>query len=55
MVTEVLYVRVPLSLKVELERIAAEYDVSLAMVAARAVEVYLEGIGVSVERVERLP
>lgn len=41
MVTEVLYVRVPLSLKLELQRIAEEHGVSLARVTARAMELYL--------------
>jgi hypothetical protein len=39
--TEVLYVRLPLSLKIELQSIAEEYEVSLARVTARAVELYL--------------
>jgi hypothetical protein len=41
MVTEVLYVRVPVSLKTELETLATEHGVSLARVTARALEVYL--------------
>lgn len=56
MVTEILYVRVPLAYKVELERIAAEHGTSLAKVAARAVEVYLAGIGVELaDTLTRLP
>jgi hypothetical protein len=52
---EVLYVRIPISTKVELERIAAEYGVSLAAVTARAVEMYLMGLGVEVESPGPLP
>jgi hypothetical protein len=40
-VTEVLYVRLPLSLKMDLERIAEEHGVSLAFAVSRAVECYL--------------
>jgi hypothetical protein len=40
-VTETLYVRIPLSLKLELESVATEHGVSLAYAVSRAVECYL--------------
>lgn len=40
-VTEVLYVRIPVSVKVEAEAVAADHGTSLAKVVARALEVYL--------------
>lgn len=40
-VTEVVYVRIPLGLKMSLEDVAREYGVSLAFAVSRAVECYL--------------
>lgn len=41
METEVLYVRVPLSIKAELDTVAREHGVSLSRVTSRALAVYL--------------
>lgn len=56
-VTEVLYVRVPLSLKVAAEALAAEHGTSMAKVVARALEVYLAANGAELESIGfgRLP
>lgn len=40
-VTEVVYVRIPLGLKMGLEEVAESYGVSLAYAVSRAVECYL--------------
>lgn len=58
MVTEVLYVRIPVTLKVELEGIAAEYGTSIAKVVARALGLYVVqqcGRELSEQLVEQLP
>lgn len=40
-VTEVVYVRIPVGLKIALEDVAAGYGVSLAFAVSRAIECYL--------------
>lgn len=41
-VTEVVFVRIPLDLKIALEEIADDYGVSMAFAVSRAVECYLK-------------
>lgn len=53
--TEVIYVRVPEALKIACDGMAAKHEVSLTSLVTRALEVYLEANGVTVERAGRLP
>lgn len=51
MVTEVLYVRVPLDIKTAAENMADSHGVSMAKVVARALEIYLAANGATLESV----